>query len=436
MQLSQDLALALVEDHPVDTARILERYSPREAWAALLLLGEENQPDLIENMHPEFAARVLNLMPFEAAFKNIREMSSEASTDVLALLDEGLRQQVLNELPNLHSDEIKSLLQYPEDSVGSIMSPDFVALRDKASVADALRRLRRMAAVGHPVNYVYVIDQDHTLKGVLVMRDLVLAAQDVLLEDVMLKNIFFVCSGDDIEDAADILVENKLLALPVTNKNKQLIGVLPANQILRDAQQEGFEDAQKMFGAGEKEQSSSTVWYTIRQRLPWLQVNLVTAFAAAAVVAMFEGLIAKVTILAAFLPIVAGQSGNAGAQALAVTLRALAMNKIDPRRPRKVLLKELFVGFFNGLVTGTTAAAIALVVSRNLGLALVVCLSMTFSLLIAGISGALIPILMERLGQDPAQSSNIILTTVTDIIGFLSFLGLALIMMPMLGSLT
>ena len=209
MNLTIDLATTLVEDHPLDTARILERYDPQQAWAALLLMGEEVQPAILENFHPDFAARVISFMPFELVLKNIRLMTSEASTDIIALLSEESRMKLLSQLPTMHSEEIETLLQYPEDSVGSLMSPDFVALRMSATVRDATRRLRRMSSVGKSVNYVYVVDQKDTLEGVLVMRDLILAEPDTLLKDVMLSEVLTVDCDDDIEDAADLLVEQE-----------------------------------------------------------------------------------------------------------------------------------------------------------------------------------------------------------------------------------
>ena len=190
-----------------------------------------------------------------------------------------------------------------------------------------------------------------------------------------------------------------------------------------------------MFGAGSDEQASSTSLFAIQKRLPWLQVNLATAFLAAAVVGAFTGLIEQITVLAAFLPVVAGQGGNAGAQALAVMLRSLALDEIDPRRPRRTLFKEARVGFVNGVVTGVVAGALAALFSGNTALGVVIATAMTLNLVIAGVAGAAIPLVMARVGQDPAQSSNIILTTVTDIVGFASFLGLAVLARPWLLSL-
>ncbi len=433
MQFVSDLAQTLIEEHPIDTARVLERLSPIEAWAALVLVEEPYRPEIVESFSPEFAARVLTLAGLESTLRLVREMPSEVSTDIFECLPKDFERQLLNELPNLHSEELEELLEYPEDTAGSVMSPDFVALNETATVNDALTRLRRLSSVGQNVNYVYVIDKASHLKGVLVMRDLVLAPGSTPLSEVMLTNLIKVYTDDELDDVADTLIEKKLLAVPVVNDAEQIKGIIVATQLVKDLQEEGFEDAQKMFGAGSDEHASSGVGYTIRQRLPWLQVNLLTAFAAAAVVGAFDGIIAQYTILAAFLPVVAGQGGNAGAQALAVMLRAIALGEIDVRKPRRVLVKEAMVGLLNGIVVGITAGLVAGFFGDNVALGLVVALAMIINLLIAGIAGATIPMVMERLGQDPAQSSNIILTTVTDIIGFAAFLGLAVFAMPWLG---
>ena len=433
MQFVGNLAQTLIEQHPIDTAKVLERLSPLETWATLVLIEEPFRVGIVESFSSDYAARVLTLAGIESTLPLIREMPSEIATDIIECLPEELGRQLLDELPNTQSNTIEELLEYPEDTAGSVMSPDFVALSEMATVNDALTRLRRLSNVGKNVNYVYVIDSAQQLKGVLVMRDLVLASGNTLLSKVMLSDIIKVNVNDDIDDVANRLIEKKLLAVPVVNDFEELKGVIIATQLVKDFQEEGFEDAQKMFGAGSDEHASSGIGYTVRQRLPWLQVNLLTAFAAAAVIGAFDGIIAQYTILAAFLPVVAGQGGNAGAQALAVMLRAIALDEIDVRKPRRVLVKEALVGLFNGVAVGITAGIIAGIFGNNFALGIVVALAMIINLFIAGVAGASIPMVMERLGQDPAQSSNIILTTVTDIIGFAAFLGLAVLAMPWLG---
>lgn len=430
--LQRDFALALLESHPLDTARLLERLMPAEAWRELEQVPEALRPPIIEGFNPDYAARLLQQAEPKALTDILRQLPSEVSADILEYVPQELAERWLEALPELHAREIEELGDYPEDSAGSVMSPEFVALRAGATVADALTRLRRLALVGRSVNYVYVVDEQNRLAGVLLMRDLVLAPPTRRLEDIMVRNVFRVYASDDLDDVADLLLEKGLLAVPVVDDGERLRGVVLATQLVSELQEEGFEDAQKMFGAGSDEHASSPASFAIRKRFPWLSVNLVTAFMAAAVVGAFEGVIAQLTILAAFLPVVAGQGGNAGAQALAVTLRALALEELDARRPRNILLKEAFVGLVNGVGTGLLAGAAAALVSQNVVLGGVIATAMTVNLMVAGVAGAAIPIGMERVGQDPAQSSNILLTTVTDIVGFASFLSLALLARPWL----
>jgi magnesium transporter len=420
-EVTAALARELVESHPHDAARVLERLEPSEAWEALRLFDESLRPAVLEGFNPEYAARVLLEAPAEDSTEIVKELPSEVTADLLEYFPDEDKQELLDELSDLHVEELEELSGYEEDTAGSIMSPEFVGLREGATVADALTRLRRMALIGQSVNYVYVLNDNSQLTGVLMMRDLVLSPSTKLLKDIMVKNVLRVYTSTPLSDVADLLKERRLLAAPVVDDDERLKGVVSATQLVSELQEEGFEDAQKMFGAGEDESASSTAYFSIRKRFPWLTVNLGTAFLASLVVALFDNVIAQITILATFMPIVAGQGGNSGAQALAVTLRSLALEEIDPKQPRRVLLKEASVGLINGVLMGLLAGVIATLVTGKPALGIVIFLAMITNLIAAGVAGAGIPIIMQRLGQDPAQSSNILLTTVTDCIGYAAF---------------
>lgn len=424
-EITAALARELVESHPLDAARVLERLEPPETWQALQLFDEGFRPSVIEGFNSDYAARVLLELSSEERTTLVKQLPSEVTADLLEYFPESEKENLLSELSDLHAEEIEELTEYEEDTAGSVMSPEFVALREGATVADALTRLRRMALLGQNVNYVYVLNDESQLTGVLLMRDLVLSPSHKLLRDIMVKNVFRVYTSTKLSDVANLLKERRLLAAPVVDDNEHLKGVVSATQLVSELQEEGFEDAQKMFGAGEDESASSTATFSIRKRLPWLTVNLGTAFLASLVVALFDNVIAQLTILATFMPIVAGQGGNSGAQALAVTLRSLALEELDPKQPRRVLLKEATVGLVNGVLMGLLAGVIAAVLTGKPALGMVIFLAMITNLIAAGVSGAGIPILMQRFGQDPAQSSNILLTTVTDCVGYAAFLGMA-----------
>ncbi|MCA9835649.1 MAG: magnesium transporter [Trueperaceae bacterium] len=430
--LSTELFRTLIEQHPIDTALVLERYPYEESWGLLAQLPLETQAEIVEAFHSEYAAELLLALNSEQRFALIRELPSQISSDILEHFSDPLREEVVTALPSLHQEELELLDSFEDDTAGSLMNPEFTALREDATVTDAIRRLRRLSLLGRSPSYIYIENDEGQLTGVLMMRDLVLSQPNLKLRSIMIQNVIRVYTDDSLNDVARLLREKRLLAVPVVNDKEELLGVISGTELVEELQEEGFEDAQKMFGAGSDEHATSAVRFSISKRLPWLEVNLITAFMAAAVVASFDGLIAQITILAAFLPVVAGQSGNAGAQALAVMLRSLAMNEVDPKMPQFVLRKEALVGLVNGVLTGLSAAVVAYFVSKSWALALVVLLAMTVNLVVAGLAGAGIPILMQRLNQDPAQSSNIILTTVTDVLGFATFLGLALLAKPYL----
>ncbi len=433
--LSTELARTLIEQHPIDTALVLERYSHEDAWELLSDLDLETQAEILEAFHSEYAAQILLDTDTAKRQEIFRELPTQISADILEHFPDNVREEVVSALPSLHQEELELLDSFEEDTAGSIMNPEFTALREDATVTDAIRRLRRLSLLGRSPSYIYIENDDDQLTGVLMMRDLVLSQPNLKLRNIMIENVIRVYTDDSLNDVAKLLRERRLLAVPVVNDREELVGVISGTELVEELQEEGFEDAQKMFGAGSDEHANSAVKFSIQKRFPWLEVNLLTAFLAAAVVASFNGLIAEITILAAFLPVVAGQSGNAGAQALAVMLRSLAMNEVDPKQPQGVLRKEALVGLVNGILTGISAAVIAYFVSKNLALGLVVLAAMTVNLVVAGLAGAGIPIIMQRLNQDPAQSSNIILTTVTDVLGFATFLGLALLAKPYLSGL-
>jgi magnesium transporter len=277
-----------------------------------------------------------------------------------------------------------------------------------------------------------VTDKDGKLAGVLNMRNLLLASPRDTIESLMSREILSVPATMDREEVLTLIRRHRFLALPVVDADGRLIGVIKHDEALRAGQLEAFEDIQKMVGAGGDEQALSPVSIVIKRRLPWLYVNLLTAFAAAAVVGLFEGTIQKVTALAVLLPIVSGQGGNTGAQALAVVMRGIALREILSGMVKRVIVKEVLAGLFNGVAVAVATAAAVWVWSRSTGLSLVIGLAMIVNMVVAGLSGAAIPIILRALNRDPAQSSSIFLTTVTDVVGFASFLGFAAIFMSSL----
>jgi magnesium transporter len=272
-----------------------------------------------------------------------------------------------------------------------------------------------------------VVDEESRLAGRVDMQDLALEEKDAPLRRLMHPVEAVLNPLDPREQITELLDRYRLDSLPVVDADQRLMGIVRYASLFQAIEEVAIAGMQKMVGSAD-ERALSTAGFAVRKRLPWLHINLLTAFLAAAVVGLFESIIAQFTALAILLPVVAGQSGNAGAQALAVTMRGLALREFGLREWRKVLNKEIVVGLVDGVALAVTCGAGVYLWSRSFGLALVIGVAMILSMLAAGISGAVVPILLTRAGQDPATASSIILTTVTDVAGFLSFLGTATIL--------
>jgi len=422
---SASLIKKFFELNPTDAAHSLEALNAEEAVSILKSVSPELASRAFNSLNARFAADLmLNLSNQSAADILARMSVTRAAEVILCIQRKEDREKLLERIEPKLSNQIRELISYPEDTAGRIMTPNFLSFHEDAKVGEAILVLRSIAQKV-PFNYVYVTDAENRLKGVLNMRELLLAHEDVKLSSVMIPNVFRVEATMDREKVIQELGGRSFLSVPVVDANGHLLGIIRTDEIIASAQEEATEDIQKMFGAGGDEHVSSSISFSIKKRLLWLNINLATAFLASSVIALFQDVIAKISVLAVFLPIVASQGGNAGAQSLAVVIRGLVLREVEPRIARKVIIKEGILGLVNGIVVGIVAAVAAWLWSRNIYLGLVICFGMVINMLAAGISGAAIPIFMKALGKDPAQSSNIILTTVTDCVGFFAFLSLA-----------
>jgi magnesium transporter len=303
------------------------------------------------------------------------------------------------------------------------MDPRVMLLRRDTTVREVLVRIR--ASRRRATRRLFVVDADNLLEGQVDIQDVATASATTRLEEIQRPVRAVVNAVAPREEVVEIIEHYKLTDLPVVDAEGRLIGVVRYRNLMAAAENEATVAMQTMVGVSKDEKALSNVSFAVRKRLPWLQINLVTAFLAASVVGLFESTIAKYTALAVLLPVVAGQSGNTGAQALAVTMRGLALREIRLRQWPRILFKEASTAFWNGLAVAATTALGVWVWSASPGLAGVIGVSMILSMVIAGISGAAIPLLLTAARQDPAQSSSIVLTTVTDVAGFFSFLGIA-----------
>jgi magnesium transporter len=326
--------------------------------------------------------------------------------------------------------ELRALLRYPEDSAGRLMDPQVSPVREDHTVAEALTRLRALKRRG--LREMFVVNADGVLTGRVEIQDLAVSDDGQKVRELARGLGATVRDLDPREEVVAVLQQSPTSSLPVVNHAGRPVGVIRQAALVSAIEEEASADLLTMVGASRDERALSGPVFAVRKRLGWLQINLLTAFLAASVVGMFEGLIAKFTALAVLLPVVAGQSGNAGAQALAVTMRGLFLREITLRHLPRVLGKEAATGLMNGLAVAATTALGVYLWSRSPGLALILAIAMVVSMIIAGLAGALVPMLLERFGQDPATASSIILTTVTDVTGFFSFLGTATLLSALL----
>jgi len=321
-------------------------------------------------------------------------------------------------------------MTYPEDSAGRLMDTRIRHFRGTTTVAQTLNELR--SARARTTRSLFLVDEDNRLSGKVGIQDIAVADPATKLESLATPVSATVTPITPRDEVVELLERHLLADLAVVDLDGRLLGVIYHARLLQAIHEDASADIQAMVGVSRDERALSPPVFAVRKRLPWLQINLLTAFMAAAVVGLFEDTIARFTALAVLLPVVAGQSGNAGAQALAVTMRGLALREISVRHILRVTFKEMSVGFMNGVAVAVTCGIGVYLWSGSIGLVLVIAMSMVLAMVAAGFAGAVVPITLVRLGQDPAQSSSIVLTTVTDIAGFFSFLGIATLLAGML----
>jgi len=410
-------------DYPRDAAARIEELSRSEALAALCDHDVGTLAPVFAYLAPDAAMELIGGLAESLAIALVADLPPSTATRFLSTLEPQARDALLDKIDARVAAEIRQLLTYPTNSAGQLMETRVRHFRDTATVGMTLERLREARAQAS--RSIFVVDSDDRLAGKVSIQELALVAPSTRLRELLEPVSAVVNPIAPREEVVERLERHRLVDLPVVDIEGHLLGMIYHKTLLQAIQEDATADIQTMVGASKEERALSPALFAVRKRLPWLQINLLTAFLAAAVVGLFESTIAQFTALAVLLPVVAGQSGNAGAQALAVTMRGLALREIGLRHWFKVTIKEVQTGFINGLAVALTCGIGVFVWSGSLGLVLVIASSMVLAMIAAGFAGAVVPIGLTRVGQDPAQSSSIILTTVTDIAGFFSFLGIA-----------
>jgi magnesium transporter len=409
---------------PADLADVLSALNEQDRLTAVQALPPElSSQALAEMPEEEHAEETLAALAPERAAEIVEELEDDDAADILGELEPAQQERILSTLE--HRADVDQLLRYDEESAGGRMTTHTVTVRDTDTVTEALEAIRRQAEAAEDFYQVFVVDGERRLVGILPFKELVVSRPDRLVRDFMEPADIAVPPELDQEEVARLMARYNLPSVAVVDEAGRLLGRVTFDDVIDVVEAETTEDLLKFGGVPSDEELAAGWREAVRSRLPWLYVNLLTAFLAGGVVYLFQSTVQRTIALAVWMPIIAGMGGNAGTQALAVTVRRLALGLIPPHLFARVVGKEVLVGVVNGLAIGGLVGVVAAVVGDQARLGVVVFLAMTGNLLVAGFAGGFIPVVLERFRIDPAIASSIFVTTFTDVCGFLLLLGLA-----------
>ena len=412
--------------HPSDIAELLGELHENSRKSTFELLVQRNlalASEALSELGVERGAELLLDMSPEEISKLLQELDPDDAAEFVGYLPAELQEDILGAMRQKDAAEVQDLLQYPEQTAGRIMNPNVFSLHEDTTVGEAITRLQTMGEV-EMAFYIYVVDDRNHLVGVLSLRQLLLKRPERRLKDIMVPTVISVRTDTDQEDVARLVDSYNILAMPVVDEENKLVGLITVDDVIDVIKEEATEDIYRLAGLDVHEKVFSSPGTSVRMRIPWLAVNLGTAFLAAFVVSVFEGTIQKFAVLAVFMPIVPLLGGNAGTQTLTVMVRGIALGELSWSNSRKALLKEMLVGLINGIVIGALVALLALFWKGSPVLGFVIGLAMVGNLLVAAFMGTLVPLALRALKVDPALASSVFVTTATDVFGFLFFLGL------------
>ena len=422
---------ALANLRPADRAEALADLPTQEQADVLDELPPNEAADILEHFEDDEAAEVAARLPVESLADVLDEMDPDDAADVLGDLPEDKAADALSKMGAEQAAEVIPLLEHEDDTAGGLMTPEFPHLRRQMTAQQAIENLRALQPGAETHYYLYVVDRNDRLIGIVGLRELVVADPNATIESIMNRDVLSAPVGTDQEEVARLMSKYGLAALPVVDAEGRLVGVINYDDMVEVIQEEATEDLYRLSNVSDGDlQVFSPVKLSIQRRLPWLLVNLGTAFLAASVVSLFEATIAKVAVLAVFQSIVAGQGGNAGTQTLAMMVRGLAVGEIQFKDAWRAMAREAGIGLMHGAIVGVCVAIGAYLWKGIPVLGLVIGLAMVGNMIAAGIAGTLVPLTLKALRLDPALASAVIVTTVTDCVGFGLFLGLATLFLP------
>ena len=417
---------SLLDDlHPADIADILESLPVQKRLVLWDLVGSENEGDILIEVSDSVRQTLIADMDSTELLAAAEQLETDEIADIAPDLPEEVLKDLLENLDIQNRERLQSALSYPEDSVGSIMEFEITTIREDLTLEVVLNYLRKIKKLPNHTDKLFVVDKDGLILGVLPLERIIVNAPTTIVKNIMAKEVVLFKPEDLADEASNAFERYDLVTAPVVDENKKLVGRLTVEAVMDFIRQESDNEKFSMAGLREEEDIFSSIWKSVQNRWAWLAINLLTAFIASRVIGIFEGSIEKVVALAALMPIIASIGGNSGNQTTAMIVRALAIGQLTQSSIRSLLYKEISVALLNGLIWGSIVGLFAFYLYNNADLGFVMASAMVLNLILAAIMGVLMPLLMHRLGKDPAVGSSVLITAMTDSGGFFIFLGLA-----------
>ena len=433
---NQELNLETVENlddvTTVDLALQLSDYDDESLQKLCRKLGDEELARILEESELKTQLRIIEFLNNKRILKLFSYMSKDDIVDILGETNVGKAKELINLMKEGDKKIIKQLLGYRDDCAGGIMTTEYIAINSNLIIRDTIKKIKEIAPKTELIDTIFVVNRNKELIGTAELRDILVAPEEQKLQEITNEHFVYVEPETDQEEVALIASKYDLTAIPVLNKKKAMLGIITIDDIVDVLVEEQTEDVLKMGGVAKEETLDSTIWESVKLRLPWLFINLLTAFLASMTVKSFENTIAQVVALSSIMSIVTGMGGNTGTQTVSIIIRNIAMGKVDLKDAFYLIKKQILVGMINGAVIGIVTGIIISIIYGNIYLGIIIFGAMVANLVISGICGTLIPLILRKLKIDPALSSSIFLTTVTDVLGFFIFLSLANLFLPYL----
>lgn len=433
---NQELNLETVENlddvTTVDLALQLSDYDDESIQKLCQKLGDEELARILEESELKTQLRIIEFLNNKRILKLFSYMSKDDIVDILGETNVGKAKELINLMKEGDKKIIKQLLGYRDDCAGGIMTTEYIAINSNLIIRDTIKKIKEIAPKTELIDTIFVVNRNKELIGTAELRDILVAPEEQKLQEITNEHFVYVEPETDQEEVALIASKYDLTAIPVLNKKKAMLGIITIDDIVDVLVEEQTEDVLKMGGVAKEETLNSTILESVKLRLPWLFINLLTAFLASMTVKSFENTIAQVVALSSIMSIVTGMGGNTGTQTVSIIIRNIAMGKVDLKDAFYLIKKQILVGMINGAVIGIVTGIIISIIYGNIYLGIIIFVAMVANLVISGICGTLIPLILRKLKIDPALSSSIFLTTVTDVLGFFIFLSLANLFLPYL----